>query len=207
MKAKVRSQINKPQRDGLTAKLGQMELIHEFYMVFAENMRDLGSPVHSRHWIEAVVRAYGEQCRIAVVYTPQGEVAAAGIILLHPNLVVIPWASTRQRFNRMNPNMLLYWTFLSFACDHGYPQFDFGRSTPDEGTYRFKKQWGASPQPLYWYELPTQLGQGAEAQTESPSLRQRAINRGTSLVAKLWQKLPLPVANALGPKVRKYISL
>ncbi len=203
MKAKVRSQIKKPQRDGLTATLGQMELTHGFYTVFAENMRDLGSPVHSRRWIEAVVNAYGERCRIAVVYTPQGEIAAAGIILLHPNLVVVPWASTRRRFNKMNPNMLLYWTFLSFACEHGYPQFDFGRSTPGEGTYRFKKQWGANPQPLYWYELPTQHGQGEDARTESSPLR----NSGKTLVTMLWQKLPLPVANALGPKVRKYISL
>lgn len=207
MKAKVRSQVKKPQRDGLTAKLGQLELIPEFYTVFAENMRDLGSPVHSRRWIEAVVSAYGEHCRVAVVYTPQGEVAAAGIILLHPNLVVIPWASTRQRFNKMNPNMLLYWTFLAFACDHGYPQFDFGRSTPEEGTYRFKKQWGASPHPLYWYELPAQGEQGKDTQAEASPFRHGATKQAANLATTVWQKLPLPVANALGPELRKYISL
>ena len=49
--------------------------------------------------------------------------------------------------------MLLYWTFLAFAADNGYGQFDFGRSTPGEGTYRFKSQWGAEPHQLYWYEV------------------------------------------------------
>ncbi|WP_321532675.1 FemAB family XrtA/PEP-CTERM system-associated protein [uncultured Desulfuromonas sp.] len=200
MKSKLRSQVKKPQRDGLTARLGRQELVDAFYSVFSENMRDLGSPVHSRRWIDAVVEAYGDNCRVGTVYTPQGEIAAAGIILLHPGLVVIPWASARRQFNTMNPNMLLYWSFLSFACDRGYPRFDFGRSTPQEGTYRFKKQWGATPQPLYWYDLCAD-----HVEKSAP------VTSGTSplrhWVTSLWQKLPLPVANTLGPELRKYISL
>ncbi|MDY0290977.1 MAG: GNAT family N-acetyltransferase [Desulfuromonadaceae bacterium] len=200
MKSKLRSQVNKPQRDGLSARLGGSELVDDFYAVFSENMHALGSPVHSRRWIDAVVATYGDKCRVGVVYTPQGEIAAAGIILLHPELVTIPWASSRRMFNSLNPNMLLYWTFLSFACDNAYPRFDFGRSTPEEGTYRFKKQWGATPYPLYWYQMPeacTPKQQGLQEET-SP-LRSRVTN--------LWQKLPLSVANTLGPELRKYISL
>jgi len=200
MKSKLRSQIKKPQRDGLTARLGGLELVDDFYSVFAENMRDLGSPVHSRRWIDAVVETYGANCRVGTVFTPQGEVAAAGIILLHPDLVVIPWASARRQFNKMNPNMLLYWTFLSFACEHGYSRFDFGRSTPEEGTYRFKKQWGASPQPLYWYDL-------CADQTEKATAGHGSTSPLRHWVTSLWQKLPLPVANTLGPELRKYISL
>ncbi len=200
MKSKLRSQVKKPQRDGLTARLGGRELVDDFYSVFTENMRDLGSPVHSRRWIDAIVEAYGEDCRVSTIYTPQGEIAAAGIILLHPDLVVIPWASARRQFNTMNPNMLLYWTFLSYACDNGYPRFDFGRSTPEEGTYRFKKQWGASPQPLYWYDLRAD-------QVEEPTSAHGGSSPLRHWVTSLWQKLPLSVANTLGPELRKYISL
>lgn len=206
MKSKLRSQVKKPQRDGLSVQLGGRELVDDFYAVFSENMRDLGSPVHSRGWIDAIVEFYADKCRVGAVYTPQGEVAAAGIILLHPALVTIPWASARTVFNRMNPNMLLYWSFLSFASDNAYPHFDFGRSTPEEGTYRFKKQWGAKPYPLYWYEVPG--GQGANYTRQE---RQKDVqDRGSFLrhcITSMWQRLPLPVANTLGPELRKYISL
>ncbi|MEZ5583585.1 MAG: GNAT family N-acetyltransferase [Candidatus Competibacteraceae bacterium] len=63
----------------------------------------------------------------------------------------IPWASSLRKYNSLSPNMLLYWSVLEFACKKGYRIFDFGRSTPGEGTYRFKEQWGAKPVQLYWH--------------------------------------------------------
>lgn len=200
LKAKLRSQVNKPLRDGLTTRLGGAELVADFYRIFAENMRDLGSPVHSRSWIEAVVAAYGARTRVAVVATPDGQPAAAGIVLHHPTTVSIPWASALRRYNGMNPNMLLYWTFLAHAADQGFTRFDFGRSTPGEGTYRFKEQWGARPQPLYWYEPDRrEPASGTEVAT-GPS-------RKRELAAALWSRLPLAGANGLGPRIRKYIDL
>jgi FemAB-related protein (PEP-CTERM system-associated) len=205
LKAKLRSQIKRPLKDGLTVKLGGVELIDQFYAVFSENMRDLGSPVHSRSWIKSIVFHYQQQVKLSVVYTPEGNPAAAGIILLHPTTVSIPWASALRKYNRLNPNMLLYWTFLSFAADSGYQRFDFGRSTPGEGTYRFKEQWGAQPSPLYWYEFAA-----AEKPCES-SMQEESLAKGRSgkreLAAQLWQKLPTAGANWLGPRIRKYISL
>lgn len=195
-KAKLRSQVKKPIRDGLTAQLGGIELVSEFYQVFCENMRDLGSPVHSCRWIEAVVRNYKKNVRVCLVYTSDGTPAAAGIILLHHETVCIPWASSLREFNRLNPNMFLYWTFLSFAADHGFKTFDFGRSTPDEGTYKFKQQWGALPVPLEWVDLiktsPVEINSSGALRTK---------------VERAWQKLPVSVATAVGSKLRRYIDL
>lgn len=203
LKSKLRSQVKKPLRDGLTAKLGGSELVKEFYPIFARNMRDLGSPVHSRRWIESVVAEYGERCRVGVVYTPDGIPAAAGIILLHRKTVSIPWASALREFNRLNPNMLLYWIFLAFAADNGYRSFDFGRSTPEEGTYRFKQQWGAQPKPLYWYRLQDRKSVSDEV---GETDQQRSSGK-RELLAGIWQKLPVPVATVLGSQIRKYITL
>lgn len=197
LKSKLRSQIKKPLRDGLTAKIGGLELVPQFYTIFAENMRDLGSPVHSLPWIENIVNAYGKRAKVAVVYTPEGSPAAAGIILLHPATVSIPWASSLRRYNRLNPNMLLYWTFLSYAADHGFQKFDFGRSTPGEGTYKFKEQWGAKAEPLHWFDLGTK-----ESESQSPlslQLRQK--------IETLWRKLPVKLTTVLGPCLRRYVDL
>lgn len=198
MKSKLRSQIKKPVRDGLTAKLGGVELVDTFYNVFAENMHELGSPVHSRKWISAVVLEYGDRARVGVVFTPEGMPAAAGIILLHERIVSIPWASSLRKFNRLNPNMLLYWTFLSFAADNGFEKFDFGRSSPGEGTFKFKEQWGAMPQPLSW-DYFSFNGEPVERFQTSSKMR--------GYLEKIWQRSPLPMCNFCGPLLRKYVSL
>ncbi|WP_305046470.1 FemAB family XrtA/PEP-CTERM system-associated protein [Geoalkalibacter sp.] len=197
LKSKLRSQVNKPARDGLTTKLGGAELVGDFYGIFSANMRDLGSPVHSRRWIEAVVSAYGQRARVAVVYTPHGKAAAAGIVLRHATTISIPWASSLRKYNNLNANMLLYWTFLSQAADEGFKVFDFGRSTPGEGTYRFKEQWGARPHPLHWYEAAAATRQGTDA---TPSRKRR-------MAAALWSRMPEAGTLWLGPRIRKYISL
>lgn len=200
---KVRTKVRKPVRDGLTIKLGAQDLVEDFYRVFAENMRDLGSPVHSRQWIEAIVAVYGERCRIAVVHNPDGIPVAGGLVLIHRSTMSNPWASSLRRYNHLKPNMLLYWIFLSLAIDSGCRRFDFGRSTPGEGTYRFKEQWGATPRQLYWYSF---TGNGESALTRGHE-QFADIRPARRRVADLWRKIPLAGATWAGPRIRKYISL
>lgn len=198
LKSKLRSQVQKPERDGLRTRLGGTELIDDFYGVFAENMRALGSPVHSKRWIVAVVEAFVGAARVGVVYTPEGVPAAAGVMLLHPRTVSIPWASSLRSCNHLNPNMLLYWTFLAFAADGGYAWFDFGRSTQGEGTYKFKKQWGAMPAPLCWQDI---AAHGSTKKTGNLTAT------GRRLAEAAWSRLPLRVTTLLGPTLRRNISL
>lgn len=197
LRAKVRSQVKKPMRDGLTARTGGLELLDDFYAVFVRNMRDLGSPVHSRAWIQAIIEHYGPQARVAVVYTGEGKAAAAGILLLHPAVASNPWASALRAYKQLNPNMLLYWTMLAHAADNGYPWFDFGRSTRGSGTYRFKQQWGAVESPLLW----------TEAVRDQPLAGGAAPSRMRIIVESVWRRLPLGLTASLGPLVRRHIPL
>jgi FemAB-related protein (PEP-CTERM system-associated) len=198
-KSKLRSQIKKPIRDGLTVKIGNTELLSSFYPLFAENMHDLGSPVHSLQWIESILQNYGNRAHLVLVRMPDKTPAAGGIILCHPNQVSVPWASSLRCFNRWNPNMLLYWSFLKFSCDMGYPVFDFGRSTPGEGTYRFKKQWGAKTAPLFWSTATINSNLWINNHLSGKSKYTGAD--------EYWKKLPLPATKMIGPFLRKYISL
>jgi hypothetical protein len=92
--------------------------------------------------------------------------------------------------------MLLYWSCLEFACRRGYTVFDFGRSTPGEGTFRFKEQWGARPHQLYWYYWLRAGGQIPQVNPANPKYR-------TAIA--LWQRLPLGVTRWAGPRIVKYI--
>jgi lipid II:glycine glycyltransferase (peptidoglycan interpeptide bridge formation enzyme) len=104
----------------------------------------------------------------------------------------IPWASTIKDVNPLSINMYLYWESLKYAIAQGCTTFDFGRSTVDSGTYRFKKQWGAQPQQLYWHYW---LGSKREMPKLNPS------NPKYKQFIRLWKKLPLVIANRLGPMI------
>ena len=198
-KSKLRSQIRKAEKNGLTARTGcSLDFVNEFYQVFSRNMRDLGSPVHSKKWFEQIITSYGEDAVIATIYSEK-QVVGAGIVLFNGDKASIPWASTNSDFNRLAPNMLLYWTLLKYVNDRGSKEFDFGRSTIGEGTFKFKSQWGAKPELLNWqkYNYSGQLIE--ETIGEVSNLR--------LLVERTWRKLPVNISEFIGPKIRKYISL
>jgi len=203
-KSKLRSQVRKTFRDGLQVRIGGIELLDTFYRVFAENMRDLGSPVHSKNWFSQILKAYGARSRCGVVYLPDGRPAAGGIILLHEYTLSIPWASHLRKLNQFNPNMLLYWRFLEFAADNGYKFFDFGRSTPEEGTYNFKAQWGAIPEPLFWYRWKVD---DKGVINENGASNSHVFPKFRPIAERVIQQMPISIATFLGSRIRKYISL
>jgi len=198
-KSKLRSQIRKAEKNGLSYEVGtNQQFIDEFYEVFSENMLRLGSPVHSKKWIESICEQYKERCIIAVVKS-EGVPVGAGIVLFSCDKACIPWASTRAEYNRLSPNMMLYWALLKFVTAKGCKEFDFGRSTFNEGTFRFKQQWGAKPTLLEWRKDNVQSASQTGIVNSTSSIK--------SLVENIWKKLPLTVANTIGPKLRRYISL
>lgn len=200
-KSKLRSQIRKAEKNGLHYQVGHTPtLLQEFYQVFVENMRKLGSPVHSFSWFTELFKSYADAMLISVVYSGDLPVGGA-IVLVNKDKACIPWASTLAEYNRLAPNMLLYWSVLAHTTDAGCKEFDFGRSTYNEGTYKFKQQWGAKPRPLDW-RLPHE--QVNEQITESAPAKKGRLRL---LVERVWPKLPLSVTNYVGPKIRKYISL
>jgi serine/alanine adding enzyme len=196
-KSKLRSQISKPLKEGLTSVTGGVELLDEFYRVFLVNMRDLGSPVHSMRLMRNVLDEFSKCSRIVVVYKGKQPVAAAFVVGFN-QVLRNPWASALRAYAALSPNMLLYLRMLEYACDNAYHTFDFGRSTAGEGTYKFKEQWGASPAPLYWHYF------SLDGKVPNPE----GLGKGKFEKAiRYWQRLPLFVTRIIGPSIRKHISL
>ena len=196
-KSKLRSQINRPLKEGFASSIGGLELLEDFYKVFLVNMRDLGSPVHSVELMRHVLGEFSERSRIFVVYKSEEPVASA-LVVGFDNVLRNPWASSLRKYASLSPNMLLYLRMLEFACDNGYRVFDFGRSTAGEGTYKFKEQWGAVPAPLYWYYISLD---GKSLDPESSGTER------FEMATHYWRKLPLIVTRIIGPSIRKHISL
>jgi len=135
-KSKLRSQIRKPIKEGLKPRIGGLEFLDDFYDVFSTNMRDLGSPVHSKHFMKNVIEAFPDKAKIVIIYKENKPIACS-LMIGFKHILENPWASALRKYSRLSPNMLLYWAMIEYACDNGYNQFDFGRSSPDEGTYKF----------------------------------------------------------------------
>ncbi len=192
---KVRNQIRKAQKSDLTAERGGPELVRDFYAVFARNMRDLGTPVYSPRLFEEVLRQFPEQAHLHVVRLA-GNPIAAGLTYRSNGRVEVPWASSIRDYNNLCPNHLLYWSILEAAVDAGATTLDYGRSTPNEGTFKFKEQWGAQPVPLHWEYI---LTDGTELPPIGPK------NPKFHLMIETWKKLPLGVATALGPHIVRQI--
>ena len=193
--SKLRSQIKVPQKAGMTARVGGLEELDAFYQVFSVNMRDLGTPVLSKGFFRNFLEIFPEAARICTVYAGDKPVAS-GFLAGYKKKLEIPWASSLRDFNRQSPNMLLYNTCLEFGCQSGYEIFDFGRSTPGEGTFRFKQQWGATPLPLYWHYW-TKEG------VPIPNISVR--NPKYQLAIAVWQMLPLFLTRILGPRIVRNI--
>lgn len=185
---KVRNQVRKAEKHQLTAFVAGREALDDFYDVFAVNMRDLGTPVYPPRLFDQVLRTFKDRARLVIVRHGERPVAG-GFTFRWRDRTEIPWASTLREYNAMSANNLLYWTVLKSAIADGSTTFDFGRSTPNEGTFHFKKQWGGSPVELCWeYDVVT--GSLPDQSPKNPKFQ---------MAIRAWQQLPVGLATALGP--------
>jgi len=191
-RAKVRNQIRKARKSGLTAHLTDGDGLSDFHRVYTTNMRDLGSPPHSMRFFAEVLERFADEARLVLVHH-NNETIAGAVVLADDHEWQAPWASSLRETNAMCPNHLMYWTILAAACGEA-ERFCFGRSSRDSGTYRFKEQWGAVEQPLAWR---TWGGNGA-AGTEG--------GRVVTWVQQAWRRLPVPVARTLGPHIIRCVG-
>lgn len=191
--AKVRSQVRRPQKEGVTVAFGP-DQVAPFFTVFARHMRELGTPTQSRRFFDAVADAFGDGVWYGCAYAGAQPIAA-GCALRWDREIEMTWASSLAAYNRIAPNMLLYWSFMERAIGAGAATFNFGRCTPDSGTHRFKRQWGTRDEPLWWYDESPRAG----AKTPSPD------DSAYAWGPRLWRRLPTPLATALGPRIARFI--
>jgi FemAB-related protein (PEP-CTERM system-associated) len=187
--SKLRSQIRRGERGTPEIIWGKAELLDDFYRVFASTMHQLGTPVYARRFFKVVVEALDGAVEL-LVFRMGGEPCAAAVVVQHGSRLEVPWAAATPRAKSASINMRMYWEMLTRAIDRGFESFDFGRSSPGGGTYRFKAQWGAEPQQLYWHYWLRGGG---------PIPQLNHSNRKYALAAAAWRRLPLWCANALGP--------
>jgi FemAB-related protein (PEP-CTERM system-associated) len=193
LKAKVRSQVRRPLKEGMEIDFGP-ELLDDFYDVFATTMRDLGTPVLPRPFFQKISEALGDATIFAVV-RHEGEPVAAGCGLSWQGEFEITWAGASRAHARLAPNMLLYWGLMEESVRRGMSAFNFGRCSPDSGTHRFKRQWGSEDHVLPWLQW-SPSGVPSTPDPDSPKFR---------AATNVWSRLPVGMTNVIGPRLSRVI--
>lgn len=193
-KAKLRSQVRKPQKEGVEIRFGA-DQVEPFYEVFAQHMRDLGTPAQPLSLFRGIARTFPDDAWFGVAWH-QGRPVACGCGFVWKKEFEMTWASSLVSAAAVAPNMGLYWAFMERATQQGLEVFNFGRCTEGSGTHRFKKQWGSRDEPLWWYQ---HTRAGVAAATPSPD------DGAYSWGPRLWRHLPVPIATIVGPRIVRYI--
>jgi len=189
--SKLRNQIRKSQKYGLSVEFGGVEKLGSFYRVFSHNMRDLGTPVWGIELFESILKQFVHMSQLVLV-KKEGTVISGGLILSFKDRLYVPSASSYRSSLRYYPNHALYWEVIKKACEQGYQYFDFGRSTWHSNTFNFKKQWVPVPTQLSWQYY---LNRRKDLPSLNPS------NPKFRILISLWKRLPLAIANWLGPRI------
>jgi serine/alanine adding enzyme len=190
-RAKLRSQIRRPEKEGMEVRFGSDQL-SSFYAVFSRTMRDLGTPVLPSAWFEHVAAAFSDSTLFAVVWWRDTPVAA-GCGFFFRGEFEITWAASLREHGRFAPNMLLYWELMRAAIGRGAGAFNFGRCTPGSPTHRFKQQWGGRDEPLPWGAWGRRL---SPPNPDAPGYR---VARG------IWSRLPVPLTARIGPLLARHL--
>jgi FemAB-related protein (PEP-CTERM system-associated) len=186
-RAVVRKGIDKGIDGVLTSELGQdVDLCHRIY---AESVRNLGTPVFPRRYFALLKRHFGEALDVLTVFE-NGQARASVLNFTWKGEVLPYYGGGTEAARSCHANDFMYWEVMRHATARGCASFDFGRSKVGTGAFAFKKNWGFAPTPLpYRYRL----AEGASVPDHNP------LNPKYRLFIAAWKKLPLPVANRIGP--------
>ncbi len=188
---KQRAMVRKGIKNELESR--EEKNLDNFYGVFSESYRNLGTPVLSRRYYEAIHSSFGDDCEIMTIF--KGENPVASVMSFYFKGEVIPYYGGSLAAARgLMANDFMYWELMRRACDQGIRIFDYGRSRVGTGSYRFKKHWGFEPEPLhYQYHLVRQ--------TAMPDLSPG--NPKYKMAISAWKRLPTALTRIIGPLIAR----
>ncbi len=189
-----RADIRKGLEKGLPVVTGRSEQdIDWHYAMYAESVRNLGTPVFPASLFKAVMHHFGENADI-ITALQDGKPISSVLSLYHKDSVMPYWGGGLWAARKLHANEMLYYSLMNHARDRGCTEFDFGRSKVDSGPYQFKSHWGFVPEPLSYAIRTADGSEPRDINPNSPKYRTQIA---------LWKKLPLPIANRVGPWISR----
>jgi FemAB-related protein (PEP-CTERM system-associated) len=185
---KQRAMVRKGIKNGLVSHFD--EGMDRFFALYADNVHRHGTPPMPKRYFEKLREVFGKDCDVLTVSSPDGRPLSTVLSFYFRDEVLPYYAGDDEAARDLAANDFKYWELMRRACARGLKVFDYGRSKQGTGPYAFKKNWGFEPQPLH-YEY--RLYQRDTVPQNNPA------NAKYRLLIASWKKLPIGVANWLGP--------
>lgn len=191
---KQRAMVRKGIQKGLRSEIDAG--VDRLYAMYSESLRNLGTPVFGKHYLEILKDVFGEDCEVLTIVN--GDEPVASVLSFHFRDEVLPYYGGGTRAARsVSGNDFMYWEVMERARQAGRRIFDYGRSKRGTGSFDFKANWGFEPEPLH-YEY--YLVGDREVPNLSPT------NPKYERMIRLWRRLPLALTQLIGPPVAKYLG-
>jgi FemAB-related protein (PEP-CTERM system-associated) len=189
----TRYMIRKGEKAGLRVKQGQ-EQLPAFYELYSQSVQRLGTPVFPCALFENLIREFGSRVDLMIVYSDSKPVSGV-LSFFHRDTILPYYAGANSMAPALAANNFMYWQLMKRAAENGFTTFDFGRSKKNTGAYHFKSQWGMTIQPL---KYQVYLVRRKTMPNFSP------VNPKFEMAARVWRRLPLGLANYLGPRIVRW---
>jgi FemAB-related protein (PEP-CTERM system-associated) len=187
---KQRAMVRKGIKLGLRGEVDSN--VDRMFEAYAHSVHRLGTPVFPKKYFAMLQEVFGDECEVRTIVTDDNRLVAAVLSFYWRDEVVPYYGGGMDLAREVAGNDFMYWNLMQAAAARGCRLFDFGRSKLGTGAYDFKKNWGFTAQHLpYEYKL-----YGATALPDN-----NPLNPKYQLFIKMWKKLPLPVANFMGPYI------
>lgn len=192
---KQRAVVRKSLKNGLTCSWDKD--LDSFFRLYAESVRNLGTPVFPKKYFASLLTEFSDDIDIQIIRTEEGKSIASLMSFYYGDTVLPYYAGGIPEARKYGAHDFMYYQLMIKASEKGCKRYDFGRSKIDSGPYKFKKNWGCEPTPLYYR---TRVAEGHKASDINPT------NKKYELMVSLWKKLPLPVANIVGPFLSRHLG-
>ena len=187
---KQRAMVRKGIKNGLRSAVERS--VEHFFPLYADNVLRHGTPAMPRRYFERLLQVFGEDCDVLTVFDPQGRPISSVLNFYFRDEILPYYAGDDMAARDLAGNDFKYWELMRRACERGIKVFDYGRSKQGTGSYAFKKNWGFEPKPLH-YEYC--LYRRDSIPQNNPA------NAKYRLFIAAWRRLPIGVANRLGPYI------
>ena len=187
---KQRAMVRKGIKNGLRSAVERS--VEHFFPLYADNVLRHGTPAMPRRYFERLLQVFGEDCDVLTVFDPQGRPISSVLNFYFRDEILPYYAGDDMAARDLAGNDFKYWALMRRACERGFKVFDYGRSKQGTGSYAFKKNWGFEPKPLH-YEYC--LYRRDSIPQNNPA------NAKYRLFIAAWRRLPIGVANRLGPYI------
>ncbi|MES1999806.1 MAG: FemAB family XrtA/PEP-CTERM system-associated protein [Pseudomonadota bacterium] len=191
---KQRAMVRKGIKAGLVSSVDNGT--ERFYLAYSSSVHRLGTPVFSRKYFRLLKAIFADDCEVLTITLDERVVSSVMNFYFRDEVLPYYGGGTAEA-RAVAANDFMYWEVMRRACEKGCRVFDFGRSKVGTGSHDFKKNWGFEPQPLH-YEY--QLVRAQQVPDHNP------LNPKYRLFIKAWQRMPLTLANIIGPHIVKNLG-